>query len=224
MWLMRRRSQTSWHGPRDLGLAAHHGAAQLRALGALIAAWRFIMIRPFLACLSLLLLPGCEGETPSPELVSSEPPSGESLQTDSTAHTLQSDAPGWTATIGFVYRTASDTVYVVNCNGTILMNLQKLNAEEWTDAWYAEGDQCLSPPIVIPPDTEYRGEMMIWGAEQGTASYNTFRVPDLEGVYRLVWNQPVHHYRPGAGTFGDTLELGDRVSNRFSLERQEPGP
>jgi|SRR5688572_2866465 len=99
------------------------------------------------------------------------------------------------------------------------MNLQKREPMGWTDAWYAEGNGCLSPPIVVPPGDVFRSEVVIWGAEPGVVSYNAFRVPEIDGVYRLVWSQPVHHYAPRTGSLGDTLPLMERVSNRFTLKR-----
>jgi hypothetical protein len=50
---------------------------------------------------------------------------------------------------------------------------------------------------------------------------NTFRLPEIDGEYRLVWHQPVHHYMAGSGIFGDTLPLAQRTSNRFILERSQ---
>lgn len=141
------------------------------------------------------------------------------ILTDSSAYTLHFDDPGWTTTIGFTYRAGADTVYIVNCNGAILMHLQKREPEGWTDAWYAEGNACLSAPIVIPPGHVFRGEVLIWGAEPGDTSHSTFRVPEIDGVYRLVWSQAVHHYGPRLGGSGDTIPLAERVSNQFRLER-----
>lgn len=118
-----------------------------------------------------------------------------------------------------MYRAGADTVYVVNCNGAILMDLQKRDAGEWRDAWYAEANACLSPPIVVLPGEAFRGEIHVWGAEAGSASVNTFRLAEIDGEYRTIWHQPVHHYRPGFQSFGDTLPLSDRVSNAFTLRR-----
>jgi hypothetical protein len=175
--------------------------------------------RPTLLLLASLL--GCE-HPPAIDVAALRERSPEPIRTDSSAYLLHFDDPGWTTRIGFSYRAASDTVYIVNCNGAILMNLQKLEVGGWTDAWYAEGDQCLSPPIVVPPNTEFKGEAVIWGAEAVQRSYNTLRVPAIDGEYRLVWNQPVHHYDPGPGSFGDTLALANRVSNQFTLVRTRP--
>jgi hypothetical protein len=172
--------------------------------------------RPTLVFLVALL--GCEGPPEADEVGLSER-SPASIRTDSSAYFLHFDDPVWTTRIGFSYRAEADTIYVMNCNGAILMNLQKLEVGGWTDAWYAEGNQCLSPPLLIPPNTEFRGEALIWGADSGQRSYNTFRVPEIDGEYRLVWNQPVHHYHPSSGNFGDTLQLANRVSNQFTLIR-----
>lgn len=167
----------------------------------------------------MLGLLGCDGPPPDADPVLGERSFDAPIHTDSTVYSLRFDDPGWTTTIGFAYRAEADTVYIVNCNGAILMNLQKLEPDGWTDAWYAEGNACLSPPIVVPPGTEFSGEVVIWGAEPGRRSYNTFRVPDIDGEYRLVWHQPVHHYDPRPGSFGDTIPLAKRVSNRFTLQR-----
>jgi hypothetical protein len=167
----------------------------------------------------LVGLLACEGPPPPADPESSGLELSTLIRTDSTAYSLRWEDPGWTTTIGFAYLTESDTVYIVNCNGAILMNLQKRESEGWTDAWYAEGNGCLSPPIVVPPGDVFRSEVVIWGAELGNRSYNTFRVDDIDGEYRLVWNQPVHHYEPGPGSFGDTIQLAKRVSNQFTLKR-----
>jgi len=156
-------------------------------------------------------------EADQPALNESEPSTR--IVTDSTAYSLRFDDPGWTTTIGFTYRAKADTVYIVNCNGAILMNLQKLESDRWTDAWYAEGDACLSPPIVVPPSGELKGKVVVWGAEFGVPSYNTFRVSEIDGEYRLVWNQPVHHYDARPGSLGDSIPMVERVSNPFTLER-----
>jgi hypothetical protein len=141
------------------------------------------------------------------------------IRTDATEYSLRRDDPGWTTAIGFTYRAGADTVYIVNCNGAILMNLQKREVEGWRDEWHAEGNACLSPPIVISPGEVFRSEVLIWGTELDDPSYNSFRTPEIDGEYRLVWSQPVHHYDPKLGSFGDTIPLAERLSNPFTLER-----
>lgn len=178
-----------------------------------------MILRPAIVLTVGLL--GCDG-SPAAD-VSGEAERGDSLiQTDSSEYVLRFDDPGWMTRIGFTYHAESDTVYVVNCNGAILMDLHKLEGGEWKDAWHAEGNACLSPPIVVPPDSDFRGEVIIWGADSTQDSFNTFRVPTIDGEYRLVWNQPVHHYQPELGSFGDTIPLEKRISNRFTLVRARP--
>jgi len=182
-----------------------------------------------LLSLGSVLACGCSGsdlqsrserEKISPAESANTDSTSERIRTDSAAYSLRSDGPGWTTTIGFRYwNTGADTVYVVNCNGAILMNLQKREAGEWKDAWNAEGNQCLSPALIVPPGRELRGEVGIWGAEPGNPSYNTFKSAEVDGEYRLVWYQPVHHYDPRPGSFGDTIPLADRVSNAFTLKK-----
>lgn len=169
----------------------------------------------------LLLVAACAGDG---ETTPRSPPVSTRLVTDSSTYSLSFDDPGWTATIGFSYRAGADTVYIVNCNGEVLLHLQRREADGWRDAWFAEGNQCLSEPLVIPPGELFRAAGLIWGAPAGTPGYNDFLVDELEGEFRLVWPQPVLNYRaPGAtGTFGDTLPLADRVSNTFTLRTRPP--
>ena len=188
------------------------------------------MSKPAVLALLLLLPAACgDGEetrpqtgddpTEGPRAAGRPPPASTRLVTDSSTYTLRFDDPGWTTTIGFSYRVGPDTVYIVNCNGAILLNLQKRDGGGWRDAWYAEGDQCLSEPIVLLPGEVFRSDVHIWGAPAGTPGFNDFMVDGVEGEFRLVWPQPVLRYGAsgGTGVFGDTLPLVDRVSNAFTL-------
>ena len=164
----------------------------------------------------------CDGRGPEQDAAGRASPEAEPtppIVTDSTEYSLRADGPGWRTTIGFEYRAGADTVYVVNCNGAILMNLQKREEGEWKDAWFAEGNACLSPPLVVPPSGILRGRIEVWGAWPGDSSFNAFRVAEIDGEYRLVWHQPVHDYRPDAAGFGAAIPLAERVSNVFRLKR-----
>lgn len=146
------------------------------------------------------------------------------LRTDSAAYTLRRDGVGWRTSIGYEYRNPGpDTVFVVNCNGDVVMNLQKLGSGGWEDVWLAETNACLSDPIVIPPGEALEGRMSIWGAEPGTPSVSTFATDDFEGEFRLAWHQPVLRYDSDAPNFGQTVPLEERVSNPFTLSRETSG-
>lgn len=177
-------------------------------------------------CVGAAALLSC-GEADVPEFDGPEPPgrsgtrSTPPLRTDSSAYTLREEASAWTTMIGFSYRNGGeDTVYVVNCNGQVTMNLQKREAGEWQDVWFGETNACLSAPIVIPPGSTYEGQLTIRGAEPGTSAVSAFSTADLDGDFRLVWHQPVRHYdsrRPG---FGEVMPLDERSSNTFSLSQR----
>ena len=147
------------------------------------------------------------------------------LQTDSAAYTLRRDGRGWAADIGIRYRNdGPDTVYVVNCNGHVVMFLQQRTEDGWTDAWRGESNGCLSSPIVIPPGTSYATSLPIWGAEAGATWTNAFLTDDFGGDFRLVWHQPVLHYDARRQNIGDTIPLARRASNPFVLRRAESDP
>ena len=146
------------------------------------------------------------------------------LQTDSAAYTLRRDGRGWAVNISARYRNDSpDTVYVVNCNGHVVMFLQRRTAAGWTDAWRGESNGCLSAPIVIPPGTFYATSLPIWGAEARATWTNAFLSDEFGGEFRLVWHQPVLHYDARSQNIGDTLPLARRASNPFVLLRAENG-
>jgi len=143
------------------------------------------------------------------------------LQTDSIAYTLQPEGLGWSTSIGFEYHnTGTDTVYVVNCNGHIVMNLQKIEVDGWKDVWLGETNACLSSPLVVPPGGVIEDRLGIWGADPGTPSVPTFTTANLEGEFRLAWNQPILHYDSDKPDFGVAIPLEDRVSNPFRLTRK----
>ena len=182
--------------------------------------------RRAILCVGVGALLSC-GVQDVPELDGSELPgrsgtSGtRSLRTDSSEYALREEESVWTTMIGFSYENSGeDTVYVVNCNGQVTMNLQKREEGEWQDVWSGETNACLSAPIVIPPGSTYEGELSIRGAEPGTSATSAFSTADLEGDFRLVWHQPVRHYdsrRPG---FGEVMPLDERSSNIFSLRQR----
>jgi hypothetical protein len=145
------------------------------------------------------------------------------LTTDSTVYTLQWDGRGWFTTIGFEYRNSSgDTLYVMNCNQHVTLNVQKRDSLRWTDFWYGATDACLSAPIEIAPGTTYHGELSIWGAPAGNTSTTAFLTDDFSDTYRLKWNQLMMRYTGRPPRLGDTLPEPRRVSNTFKFRLRKP--
>lgn len=59
--------------------------------------------------------------------------------------------------IPYVYRNVTGgSVYFVNCNGIIVPSLEKRTGETWSWVWSGVTPACISPPMVVPPDGEYR--------------------------------------------------------------------
>lgn len=142
------------------------------------------------------------------------------FEVDSAAYTLRRDGDGWTASIGYVFRNPlEDTIAVVQCNGHVIMDLQKRTPDGWDYVWRAMTNGCLSPPIEIPPRDSLAGRMEVWGAEPGHPNFPTFTTAELDGDYRMVWHQPRTNLRPDAANFGDTLSLEQRTTETFRMRR-----
>lgn len=174
----------------------------------------------------VLFFISCGAPDTSSESASASPAADKSpplLTTDSTEYTLQWDGRGWFTTIRFEYQNSSgDTLYVVNCNQHVTLNVQKRDSLRWTDFWYGATDACLSAPIEIAPGATYRGELPIWGAPAGNTSTTAFVSDDFSGTYRLKWNQLLRNYTGQPPHLGDTLPELQRVSNHFSFRVRRP--
>lgn len=147
------------------------------------------------------------------------------IQTDSLIYTLNRQDPGWVTHIPFEYRNpTSDTIYVVNCNRTIGMNLEQRIGSEWQVIWNPVLPTCLSDPIVIAPGAVYADTLMIFGARPNTNTEPSFSDTTFTGTYRLVWHGLVRHYRTDRGAnFGDAVPVEHRISNEFGF-RKTTGP
>jgi hypothetical protein len=182
---------------------------------------RVIGIMAVLMVLSSCTEPGTETDARQSQEPAVGP--GPSLRTDSASYSLKWDGRGWSTTIGFQYQnTTSDTIYVLNCNQHVTLNVQKRETDGWTDFWYGATNGCMSPPIVIAPGAVYRGELPVWGAQSGTTSTTAFASDDFTGTYRIKWNQLVTHYTGAPPQLGDTLPENRRVSNDFTFRVQRP--
>lgn len=147
-------------------------------------------------------------------------PASHHFAVDSAGYTLRTDSAALTASIGYTFRNAlADTVYVVNCNGQVTMDLQKRVADGWESVWHGATNGCLSPPLEIGPGDAMSGRLEVWGALPGDPSLPTFTTDRLDGEFRLVWHQLRLHYDTDVPNFGDTLSIADRSTATFRLRR-----
>lgn len=145
----------------------------------------------------------------------------EAVQTDRAQYRLRQEGIGFKTQIPFSFRNPlPDTVYMFNCGGALDMSLEKKVQGGWEWFWGPVLFECLSAPVVIPPGTRYQDTLEVFGVQPGRNAAPAFRTNDIEGTYRLVWNNLVLHYRDSGMTFGDSLALSLRRSNEFQLFHQ----
>lgn len=113
----------------------------------------------------------------------------------------------------FTNRT-SETVYVINCHGGFSLSLERWQGGEWARAWSPIVLRCLSEPIVIEPGGTFSHTVHVFAGHAGSNVHPQFEVPEIAGMYRLVWHALVHDY-DGEGS---PLPLRERVSNTFRIE------
>lgn len=144
------------------------------------------------------------------------------IQTDSLLYSLKPQDRGWATRIPFEYRNpTSDTIYVVNCNRIVGMDLEQHIGSEWQAIWHPVMPACLSPPIVIAPGAIYADTITIFGARPDTNTEPAFPDTTFTGRYRLVWQGLVRRYRMDSGAdFGDPVPLEDRISNEFRFRKE----
>jgi hypothetical protein len=145
-----------------------------------------------------------------------EPP----LQTDALRYELVRDDVGDRTTIAYTFLNGTEEAVVVpNCGGDTRPMLQKRRNGRWFDAWSPFRDACLSPPVVIAPGASYADTFAVFGAPPGSNVLPAFVFSDVEGVYRLFWDQARPADSLGAPDMGRALPMEDRVSNPFLLVR-----
>jgi hypothetical protein len=151
-----------------------------------------------------------------------EPPVREQehpLQTDHLEYEVRRSDGEVSVAIPFTYRNETGrTVYVVNCQRIAPPALEKYIDGEWVRAWTAVVPLCLSPPIVIRPGATYADTLRVFAGKPASDVYPQFTVPEVEGIYRLVWGSVVHDYNDRRQGFGEPLPLAERISNPFLLK------
>lgn len=139
---------------------------------------------------------------------------GAPIQTDSLLyHLRQSSIAVWTTNIGFTYRnTTQDTLRMVNCNAIYWFALERLEGNAWITRWIMPYPACASPDIVYPPGAIITDTFQLLGAEPRRNLLPAFGSEDIDGVYRMRWNNLHHLTAP-------ELPLEFRTSNSFVLIR-----
>ena len=183
------------------------------------------MRRGFQIALAAVSLAACG--TPRPPQAGAEqgiaasPPQATALRTDAGEYTLRRREPMWETHIPVTFRNPlPDTVYMVNCQQELGMTLEKKTAQGWSPFWEPVLMLCLSPPVRIAPGATYADTLWLAGAMPGANTVPAFASRDLDGVYRLRWDNVVLHYRefsPDRPSWGDSIPPAHRTSNEFVL-------
>lgn len=153
------------------------------------------------------------------EVITREP--DRPIQTDRLGYELRSGEGGYEVEIPFAYTNRTgETVYVVNCNRSLAISLEKEVAGEWVRAWTPVAPLCLSEPIAIPAGATYEDTLAVFAGHPSNDVHPKFAGDgEPEGTYRLVWYGLVHDYDPDRPGFGEPVPPEGTVSNRFALER-----
>jgi len=158
-----------------------------------------------------------ENSVNEPLLRDSTPP----FQTDQLGYILVSTLDGLEGEIPYVFTNPTQSpVYIVNCNGFTSLALEKRVGEQWVKAWEPVMEACLSEPIVVQPEQEYRAVIYVFAAHPANDIDPKFLVDSVPGVYRLVWHSILQNYDPDTYPFGEALPLEQRISNHFRLDVQ----
>lgn len=146
---------------------------------------------------------------------------GPVIQTDSLEYHLIPRWGGLRVDIPYTFENRTGRrVFLVNCNSTFNILLQREQDGEWKNAWSPLLPSCLSPPIVIEANATFADILRVWGAPPDSTNWGpNFDVADPSGVYRIVWGTGLWSFQSDTLPFGPQIPLKWRVSNRFTLRR-----
>lgn len=168
-------------------------------------------MRPYSGVFVLPFLPllAC-GDVATPELPA--------FQTNAREYTLTVTSVGYKADIGFVYTNPNNSpTYIVNCNGSTSLRLDKLLDGVWVRAWRPVLPACLSPPIIVAGRAQYQGVVRVVDCSFRTNCAPKFTVSNIPGQYRIVWGQVLSSYDDRKSPFGEPLPLEQQTSNTFTI-------
>jgi len=144
------------------------------------------------------------------------------FQTDSLAYALiHRDGTYNMVVDATLTNRTSGPIYISNCAGATGIYLEKQTAAGWTIVRSPILPACLSPPIVIAIGATYTFNVNLAGGDSGSTRFAPqYRVTDLNGEYRLLWDGAFSSYDQNSGT-GAPLTENWRVSNHFLVRAVE---
>jgi hypothetical protein len=164
----------------------------------------------------LIVLASCHEAPASPnETVMIERDTAALFQTDSLSYTLIHRDGGYSMNVNVTLTNRSGgSIYISNCHGATGIYLQKATPSGWQIVLSPVLPACLSPAIIVAANQEQPFDLYLTGGEPGSNLAPQYRVTDLDGEYRLLWDGAFASYDPNTGT-GAPIAEASRVSNRF---------
>lgn len=149
------------------------------------------------------------------------------LRPDRDVYTVRADGQVEKVSIPFTYcNWRRDSVYHPTCRPnegepTVAIAIEKLVSGEWKTAWAQALPGCLSEPLIIEPGETFSDTLDVVLHPQDSVPYPLLTpLVDIEGTYRLVWQELLRSYDPERSPFGEPLPLQERGSGTFQLRRQ----
>jgi hypothetical protein len=141
--------------------------------------------------------------------------SGPLLQTEGVEFQVIHHAPGSReVTIPYSYSNLTGSkVLLANCNGDVSPRLEMKRGGRWVTAWVPVRLMCKSAPIEIMKGAVYRNTLHVYAASFGSNAGPQFAFEDVEGTYRLRWDEAYSERKSEE----ETLPLKFRISNEFLL-------
>jgi hypothetical protein len=142
------------------------------------------------------------------------------IQTDRLEYRLLRTTLGVETEIGYELTNATaGPIYIVNCNGSTEVRLEKQVHGEWVHAWGKSVPDCLGPPIVLEPGEVTERTLSVFGGDPGCRCAPQFAFEDRERTYRLVLIEVRDAFDEETLSFGAPVPLDARVSNPFRLRK-----
>ncbi len=169
--------------------------------------------------LILLVMAACTAKPESGSPASAPPEPVVPIRTDRDRYVLRPQPFGHVATIVATFTAPRDTtVYILHCNGAISWGLQRLEGGQWTDAWAATTNGCLSPPFVVPGG-DVRTDTLGLVSRNDVPLSGSIQHHVEPGTYRVVWYNVLTSFDPEARPLGPELSLEQRVSGPITIEQ-----
>ena len=168
--------------------------------------------------IALTGLAGCAAEVSGPPKAALHIDGDAPIVMDSTEYTLRRTSTGWEGRLGYTIRnTTNDTISVLNCNGSYALVLEKRVDDDWKPAWAPILPECLSPPIEIPPHSDFVDELHLMAGLSGSNLYPQFTI-DPPGIYRLFITSAYRDYT--SPTWGEPSPMEAYLSHEFRIETE----